>query len=173
MPRAKGSKNKPTIDAKPKVKKAEPKKISRGRTGADITQNSAEHLQVKAGERDPKVSVRPDRVPMQGALKLSIGSYKMDKENYAYHWFADSTQRPGRMTQALAAYWEYCTDEQGNNIEKPSGPETLFFMRLDMKYALEDKALKRKKIRDRMAEESRIGADEYAPDGGKSATYRS
>lgn len=140
----------------------EPKTRGRKPTRKTPEQAAAQGLEM-GNERDPNKSTRPPRVPMGAGKNLSIpAKYTADK-NYRYYWFIDDPRKVGRIEQAEAAYWEVVTDDSGAPITRPSGAGKMILMKLPMEYALEDKARKQAKNRARMAEESKLGPNEYAP----------
>lgn len=147
--------------------------LERNRTNAGASTGAAETMQLGSGSRDPNADARPPRVSMHGGLKLSTGSYKLDQESYAYRWFADNPDNPGRIETAKAAYWEHCSNDQNSNITKPSGADTLYLMRLERQWWEEDQVLKAKTIQDKIRKESKLGADEYSPQGRGSAIHLS
>jgi hypothetical protein len=111
---------------------------------------------------------------MQGSLNLDYPESKLDKKSYAYRWFLDDPNKPGRIETAKRAYWEHVSDE-GENVCRPSGNSMHYLMKLPREYYIEDKDLKRQRVLSTMAEEARLGANEYAPtasgqrEGGESA----
>lgn len=159
---------------KKKRKKRSKKKVTRGRTGADLPpamQMTDKGLVSGSREEAAHSAGRPERIPMQNSLKLGIPAHLMEKGFY-YRWVQG---RDTRVEQAKAAYYEHVTDEQGNNYTRQSGPFTMYAMRLPQKYRDEDLRLKKDRVAATLEEEAMIGHNEYAPDesgrpeGGRSA----
>lgn len=124
---------------------------------------------------DPRdTNQRPKRVPIRPGTNLDYPEDRLDREKFAYRWFLDHPSRPGRIQQAIAAYWEH-TQENGANVQRPSGSGQQFLMKLPIMYWNEDQELKRERNRANMAQENELGPNEYAPDaqgrreGGTSA----
>lgn len=130
--------------------------------------------EVATDQRDPNATARPKRIPMRQGLKLAISGYKFDRENFFYRFFYDDPQRPGRVTNAEAAYYEHCVDAQGAKISRPSGGGTQYLMRLPMEYHLEDVAAKTERNKRVRQEQVQLKSNEYAPtkakaEGGQSS----
>ena len=133
------------------------KKASRGRSAAGVLVEDKENSRINYGEtREEKAHSpkRPPRVPLNTKQKLSIGSYILDEENYAYYWFSD---RDSRLADAEAAYWEYCEDENGNRISRKHKERTNYLMRIDIEYWLEDQELKKERRRAITTEQAKVG----------------
>lgn len=149
--------------------------VKRGRTAADVPPAmQATEGGLTAGSREEAAhsANRPTRISMNNMKKLGIPDSLMEK-GYYYRWFQD---RDGRINQAQAAYYEHVVDEQGNNYSRPSGPYSLYLMRLRQEYRDEDNVLKKKRVQATLEQEAQIGPNEYAPDpetgraeGGRSA----
>ncbi len=152
--------------------------IKRGKTGADLPpamQSTEAGLVDESRDESAHSSGRPRRVSMSNMKKLDIPD-NLKEDGFYYRWFQD---RDGRLMQAKAAYYEHVVTEQGDNYTRPSGPYTLYLMRLPQEYRDEDNALKKQRVLDTLEAESSIGKGEYAPDlktgqaeGGKSAISR-
>lgn len=137
------------------------KKVTRGRTGADLPE--AQKTQgLVAGSRDEVAhsAGRPARVSMHNSKKLEVPESKKE-DGFYYRWFQD---RDGRIAQAKAAYYESVTDEHGNNFTRQSGPYTMHLMRLPNKYRNEDNRLKKQRVAATLDAEAQINPGEYAPD---------
>ncbi len=121
---------------------------------------------------------RPPRIRLHAGQNLHISEAYLDREKFSYRWFAESSVNGGRVASAHGAYWEHVTDEHGQNFKRPSGQDTMYLMKLEIQYWLEDQQLKRNKVRATMDKEYAISEGEYAPDekgfaeGGKSAVTR-
>ena len=144
------------------------------RNDASKTENQATTQGLGNQSRDPNAETRPPRVAMQGSLNLDYPEDQLDRVNFAYRWFLDDPNKPGRIERAKRAYWEHKQDD-GKNVTRPAGSATHYLMQLPMEYWLQDKQLKREKNLATMTEEARLGANEYAPtaqghrEGGESA----
>jgi len=152
------------------------KGIKRGPTGAGLPP-AMEHQGLVEGSREAAAhsAGRPKRVSMNNMKKLDVSEGLME-DGYYYRWFQD---RDGRIAQAQSAYYEFVTDEQGNNTTRQSGPYTMQFMRLRQEYRDEDLAAKKAAVKATLETEAGIGHNEYAPDpetgraeGGTSAIQR-
>ena len=138
----------------------QPVKRPRGRPRADKTGLQAANRQVesetmRSEERKPP---RPPRVPMATGLKLEFGK----RPGYVRRLFAT---KPGRIEQALAAYWEFVLDDTGEKISRPSGEYRLYLMEIEKRYYDEDQELKNKKNLDIMRKEQKLAEGEYLPEG--------
>lgn len=122
---------------------------------------------------------RPPRIPMNAGMNLHVSESYLERDKFAYRWFAENHIKGGRIENAHGAYWEHVTDENGNNFKRSRGQDTNYLMRLELKYWREDQKLKREKVRATMEKEYSIGEGEYAPthdgkpEGGTSAVTRS
>lgn len=149
--------------------------VERGRTGASLPpsmQMTEGGLVSGSREETAHSSGRPKRISMNNMKKLEIPAHLME-EGYYYRWFKN---KDSRISQALAAYYEHVTDEQGNNLTCQSGPYTMYAMRLPQQYRDEDNLLKKERVAATLEAEAHIGHNEYAPDpetgraeGGESA----
>ena len=139
--------------------------IERGRSDANVTQQTAQSLQLGSKSRDPKLGARPKRATFSGAMNLDIGEYKLDEDNFRYHMFDDNPRSAASNTKAERVGYEYCIDEQGNNITFPSGSDTMYFMRLPIEWAEEDRKRNADEIHARKSKQASLGRDEYIPDG--------
>jgi len=150
--------------------------VKRGKTAAQTPPAMQQAGGLVAGSREEVAhsSGRPERISMNNMKKLEVPQ-GMIEDGFYYRWFQD---KEGRISQALAAYYEHVVDEQGNKFIRQSGPYTMHLMRLPQKYRDEDNLLKRKRVADTLESEAQIGRNEYAPDetgraeGGRSATTR-
>ena len=135
--------------------------------GGEATQSRDEKV------REPK---RPPRIRMGVGMNLYVPEDLLDRERFAYRFFAENDTKRGRIAAAIGAYWEH-VELEGTNITRPSGNDTLYLMRLPIEYYNEDQKLKQQRVQDTLDSETRIGANEYAPsisnaEGGTSATTR-
>lgn len=142
------------------------------KTSLDAHMEASGH--VEGDPRDPNKDARPPRIRMQQSLKLAVPGYPFDWDNFYYRFFYDDPQRPGRIVNAEAAYYEHCVDAKGSKICRPSGGGTQYMMRLPQKYHVEDVEAKRQNNRRVRQEEVRIKKGEYAPtksraEGGESS----
>lgn len=138
--------------------------------GADMAATMGETGVKNPGSPDgPK---RPPRIPMNNSAKLVVDERYLDREKYAYRWFAEDDVQGGRVFQAKNAYWEHVCNENGENFRYRKGGTVSYLMRLEMQYYLEDLELKRQKVRATMMKDAEIGHNEYAPNGGNSAITR-
>lgn len=139
------------------------------------TPDRADASHAQGGDsRDPNAGKRPARIPMQKGHNLRIPGIILDQENYHYHWFTENPNRPGKIEQALGAYYEHVTDADGKQISRPSGPSVTYLMRLPKEYWDEDLRLKKEQAERTLAQEAGLAPNEYAPtetraEGGKSA----
>lgn len=135
----------------------------RARVNADTREDQAKGLGANVDPRDPNAETRPPRVQMGRGGNLTFSEAEMDKEKFHYYAFYDNPDRPGRIEQAKAAYWEHVTNREGQPITRPAGGGLHYLMRLPIKYWLEDLMVKKEKIRARMVGETKVGKGEYAP----------
>lgn len=154
--------------------------IRRGNTGSGLTAEMKKTMpgtvpsSRKEAAHTPKG--RKPRVSMNTSSKLIVPE-SMKEEGYYYRFF---TATPGRINQALDAYYEIVTDEQGNNVSVEYKNSTSILMRLPQEYRDEDLLLKRKKAAANIEQEASVDEEnEYAPDpltgkgeGGNSAIDR-
>ena len=152
------------------------KGIKRGPTGADLPP-AMENQGLVEGSREAVAhsAGRPKRVSMNNMLNLAAGEEALEN-GYYHRWIIG---RDGRVPRAQAAYYEFVTDEQGNNMTRVSGPNTQYLMRLPQHYRDEDLAAKKAAVQATLETEAGIGQNEYAPDpetgraeGGTSAIQR-
>lgn len=123
--------------------------------------------EVASEPRNPNAKARPKRIPMRQGMKLDVSGYKFDRENFYYRFFYDDPQRPGRVTNAEAAYYEHCVDAEGKKISRPSGAGTQYLMRLPMDLHMEDVAAKAERNKRARQEQTALKPNEYAPTKGK------
>jgi len=120
--------------------------------------------------REPE---RPPRIIMGQGMNLAIPKGLVDETKYKIRWFAENQTKAGKIAQAKGAYWEHVQDEHGSNYQRPSGGDTMYLMKLPIKYWQEDLSLKRKKVQATLDSETKIGKGEYSPSGKESAVTRS
>lgn len=129
-------------------------------------------------ERGPDGPARPPRIQLNSGRNLHIPESLLDRDNFAYRWFAENAVKGGRVASAEGAYWTMFTDESGHNFRRPSGEDTMYFMQLEIQYWREDQELKKKRVRATLVQETGIGSGEYAPtvdgksEGGASSVVR-
>ena len=113
---------------------------------------------------------RPARVPMSAGNKLHVPD-ALKEEGYQYYWEVD---RPGRIEQMEAAWWEKVKDSRGDHVTTPAGGgETHYLMRIEQKYYDEDMAAQQKRNIDTTAKQAQtLNEDEYVPMGQKSVVER-
>ena len=130
-----------------------------------LTETEAATIGVTEGDsRDPNSQKRPPRVSLQRGENLSTFGIKLDRENYRYYWFSESQTKPGRVQGALAAYYEHVVGSNGKPVSRNNGNGgATYLMRLPMEYWKEDEAAKRKNVALTMGENTKLGANEYAP----------
>ena len=152
----------PNVRKKPGAKP----KVDRGRTGADLPP-AMQDKGLVAGSREEAAhsSGRPARISMGNMKKLEVPE-SLKEAGFYYRWFQN---KEGRLSQAKAAYYEPVVDEQGNAFTRQSGPYSMHLMKLPQQYRDEDNALKKKRVLATLEEETQIGENEYAPNGGNSA----
>jgi hypothetical protein len=114
--------------------------------------------------RDPNQETRPARVPMKQGTNLGFEDCDFDRSSYRYYAFNEDPNKPGRIDRAKSAYWEHVTSRNGAIAQRASGGGTTYLMRLPMKYASADSNIKKKKVLATMADQTKINANEYAPD---------
>lgn len=139
------------------------KKVTRGRTGADLPPALKDtEVNLVAGSREEAAhsSGRPERISLHNMLRLEIPANLMEKGFY-HRWFQG---KDNRVDLAKAAYYEHVLDEQGNNYTRQRGPYIMYAMRLPQKYRDEDLRLKKERVARTLEEEALIGPNEYAPD---------
>ena len=147
------------------------KKTSKDNGG--MTENATLTLGGNTQTKDQKVREpkRPPRIRMGVGQNLSVSEELLDRDKFAYRWFAENNTKGGRVAAAKGAYWEH-VDVDGSNLSRPSGEDTLYLMRLPIEYYEEDQQLKRQRVQATMDSETGIGAGEYTPDGSNSAIKR-
>lgn len=130
-----------------------------------------------AASRGPDGPKRPARIQMGAGVNLHVPESLLDREAYAYRWFAENSVKGGRIASAQGAYWEHVVVD-GNNLIRPSGQDQFYLMKLEIQYWEEDQRLKRSRVTATLEKESGIGDGEYAPtpggraEGGNSAITR-
>lgn len=142
--------------------------------------NNNEHLGGASSRPDDTTAPkRPPRIPLNAGQNLHVSDSLLDRENFAYRWFAENSIKGGRVENAKGAYWEHVADTHGKNLRRPSGEDNMYLMKLEIEYWQEDQKLKQKKVDATMKAETAIGAGEYAPtsdgkspEGGTSAINR-
>ena len=133
----------------------------RGRPPANKTQEQVDNsrVDIEVSREDVAHSAkRPARVRMAVGQTLNVDN---KDPNYVYRWFKDN---PGRIEQAQAAYWDF-VKKDGTKDTRPSGPFTMYLMRIEKKYWEEDQLLKQTAIIDTMKKQNKMEEGEYLPDG--------
>lgn len=130
----------------------------KGMTPAEVEMSRAP---VETPREDKNKPVRAKRIGMQQRKKLD---YIYQDSKYYYRWMQD---RDGRIQHAREAGYEFVTDENGQEIQRRSGPYSLHLMRLPIQYRIEDEKAKQAKVIETIKHESKLKEDEYIPDGQK------
>lgn len=121
---------------------------------------------VKTREQEAREPDRPPRIAMTAGMNLHVDESLLDRKNFYYRFFAESAAKGGRISSAKGAYYDHVTDKEGNNITRPGGGgDTMYLMKLPMKYRLDDLNLKEKKNAATMDAEYQLKSNEYAPKG--------
>ncbi len=148
----------------------------RQRSAADLTESQALSQGLTTEDtRDPNAGKRPPRVPLNNSLNLKVPGYEFDNDRFHYRFFTENVKRPTRINDAKAAYWEACTDNEGNPIVRNNGNGgKTHLMRLPMQFWREDLAAKKAKVNATLGEQTKLGKNEYAPtekdrEGGESS----
>lgn len=116
----------------------------------------------------PKGPDRPARIPMNSGSNLQVPANLLERDKFAYYYFAENLLKGGKVAAAEGAWWVPVTDMRGKNITRPSGGDIMHLMKLELKYWKEDQKLKQAKVRATMEAETIIGDGEYAPTPGGS-----
>lgn len=148
---------------KPKTSQAIERQRPIGEISADEAQRTG---QIMGDPRDPNAEIAQTRVriPLNSGQKLSLRGYKLDWDNYHYHWFHESDVSGGRIADAKEAAYEHCVHPDNSHITAPSGSGKQFLMRLPRKYWLEDMAASRDRRNALRKKEAQLGKDEYTTD---------
>ena len=155
-----------------KIKKPGSKTVNKKVVKKKIKVNNKANTTIKEGTRTDDAHTpanRPERKAFSLGTSLTIPSWVTEKygrngERYFFYFFIDKN-----IEQAIAAYYEFVEDEQGNKVKHPAkdGDAKMTLMVLPMKYRLEDVRLKREKNRAIMAEGAPLknldGSQEYKP----------
>lgn len=160
----------------PAAKKNTEKKTTRQRTGSELPEHMAAAnpaLQDHSREDKAHGKDRAPRVPMNtGDLSLTVPDGVI-KEGMVARWFED---RPGRIDQAKAAYWDFVTDSNGSNITRHSGDKLMYLMAIEKKYYDEDQAAKMKNYLSTVGQSDDDdlkdvkGVEAYTPEGHENKT---
>lgn len=110
---------------------------------------------------------RKPRVPMNtGGFQLEIPEGLIPADRVGY-WFEENDN--GRLSQALAAYWEPVVDSFGASITRPSGSTKMHLMSIEKIYYDEDMARLAENYRASMGERDAAplenGVESYVPSG--------
>lgn len=128
--------------------------------------------------RGPDGPKRPDRIPLHSGMNLYVPESILERDKFAYRWFAENAIKGGRVESARGAWWVMVTDGDGNILKRPSGQDVMYFMKIELEYWKEDQELKRARSRATMTKETGVGEGEYAPttdgksEGGMSSITR-
>jgi hypothetical protein len=129
------------------------------------TQNSDQTQGLQGGDdRNPNIETRPPRVPMKQGTNLGFEDCEFDHKKFRYYGFHEDPLKPGRIARAKAAYWENVTNINGQTAQRATGGGITYLMCLLWKYANEDLQVKKNKVLATMADQGKLGANEYAPD---------
>ena len=152
---------------------------SQGAAGRSESSQAALGAGSDVATRGPDGPKRPPRILMGAGVNLHVPESLLDREAYAYRWFAENHVKGGRIESANGAYWEHVTiPGGGGNLTRPSGGDTFYLMKLEIEYWEADQLLKKRRVDATLLKESQIGDDEYAPtpggraEGGTSAITR-
>lgn len=109
---------------------------------------------------------RPPRRPLSTTYKLSLPEGILE-EGFDHRWILE---RPERVMQFEAAWWEPVKDDEGKAIRKPSGGgEWLTLYRIESKYHDQDKKANRQKPINLLVDQAKLTKDresmEYVPEG--------
>ena len=142
------------------------KKASRKSTNAKQTVRKTTAPTPKRNVVSRSNTKRPPRRPLSTTYKLQLPEGIIE-EGYDYRWLLE---RPERIMQYEAAWWEPVHDDDGKRIRKPSGGgEYLTLYRIESKYHEEDKAENRKKPINLLHDKALLKKDsdsmEYVPEG--------
>lgn len=158
------------------AKPGRPKKISLDTTVTTDSNQVSVGLGGNANQSpaSPKGPKKPPRIPLNAGMNLHIPENILEKDKYAYRWFAESQVTGGRIEIAKNAYWEHVVDTNGQNYKRPSRTDTMYLMKLELKYWHEDQEAKRNKVKMTTLRESVINTEkgEYAPNGGEMAVTK-
>lgn len=149
-----------------KKKAAVKKKVTRPRATSQTPQQKAENpIQTSAQRRDAAHAnmARPERVPMAANYeKLGAVARPYIRDGYHLRFFRDA---PGRLEQALTAYYVFVTDDNGNNIVYQKGLRKMHLMEIPNSLWEAEKSLMNAKIDARVKKDARIEPGQYVPDG--------
>jgi hypothetical protein len=148
---------------KPKAPQATDRQRPIGETSVDEAQRTG---QIMGDPRDANAAVTQSRVriPLNSGQKLSLRGYKLDWDNFHYHWFSEKSDQMGRVADALEAAYEHCKHPDGSNITSPSGAGKTYLMRVPKKFWLEDMAASRDRRNALRKKEAQLGKNEYTTD---------
>lgn len=127
--------------------------------GLELQEQVQPKRQRRTKTSKPKNAERAPRVPMSAGGKLGLDG--TESPEFYYRWVQD---RDGNVEQALQAWYEFDLDSSGNKKERASGPYKLYRMKLPMQHRLDDEKLKLKACQAKIAEEQKLGKEEYLPD---------
>jgi len=158
---------------KPGSKTVNKKTVNKKVVKKKIKVNNKTTRTIKEGTRTDDAHTpanRPERKAFSLGTSLTVPSWVTEKygyngENYFFYFFVDKN-----IEAAIAAYYEFVVDEQGNKVMHPAkhGDAKMTLMVLPMKYRQEDVRLKREKNRAIMAEGAPLknleGSQEYKPE---------
>lgn len=156
----------PKVKAKAKRKPRSVKGAQRPRSTPQTPEQKAETpLMTSVQRRDAAHAntARPQRIPIAARYE-KLGSIAKLYEREGFHLRMHRND-PGRLAQALSAYYVFVTDEQGNNVTYQKGLRTMHLMEIPNELWEEEKALLKSKRRNTIEEKQQIGPDQYVPEG--------
>ena len=152
--------------AKAKTKRKAKRKPGRPRATPQTPQQKAETPLMTSVERRDAAHAnmaRPERVAMAANYeKLGAVARPYIRDGYHLRFFRDA---PGRLEQALTAYYVFVTDDSGNNVTYQKGLRKMHLMEIPNHLWEAEKALMQQRIDARIHKDSTIGSDQYVPDG--------
>ena len=113
---------------------------------------------------------RPARVSMSSGSKLKAPK----REGYQRYWSISGPNHPGEIDQMLMAWWDYCLDENGDQIKQLAGGGDIhYLMEIEQKYYDED--IQKQQDRNLDATQKNIQSlsdSEYVPNGHAAVVTR-
>ena len=152
--------------SKVKAKRKPGRKPKRPRATLQTPQQKAETpLMTSVQRRDAAHAnqARPERVAMAANYeKLGAVARPYIRDGFHLRFFRDA---PGRLEQALTAYYVFVTDDNGNNVTYQKGLRKMHLMEIPNDLWEAEKALMQAKIDARIQKDAEIGSDQYVPIG--------
>ena len=147
-------------------KKPGKKKVTRARATQQTQQQKAETPILTSAERRDAAHAnlaRPERVPMAANYeKLGAIARIYRRDGYHLRMFSD---KPGRLAQALTAYWVFVTDDDGNNVTYQKSLRKMHLMELPHDLWLAEKALRDSKFNATLEKDTTLEPGQYVPAG--------